>query len=99
MVKGKVPLSMDAKIVHINFKPSFSNHISEDVIHKCLECGWGIVEAEEHYCGFKEPEGSDECSLPLISLMDSNVVVPPTNIKLGKKGGVLHVINEFRDKW
>ena len=83
---------MDAKIVHIDFIPSFSDHISEDVIHQCLEHGWGIAEAEEHYYEFKEPEGSNECSLPLISLTELNVVVFPMDIKLSKKGGVPHVI-------
>ena len=90
---------MDAKVVHINFKPLFGDHISEDVIHKCLKRGWGIAEAKEHHCGFKETKGSNERSLPLISVMDSNVVVPPTNIEFGTKSGVFHVINEFRDKW
>ena len=86
--KSQVPLSVDAEIIHIDFKPSLGNHISEDVVHKCLECGWGIAEAKEHYCGFKEPKGSDEGSLPLICFMDSNVVVPPTDVELGKKDGI-----------
>ena len=90
---------MDAKIVHINFKLLFSDYISTDVIHEYLECGWCITEAKGHYCGFKEPEGSDECSFPLICLTELNVVIPPMDIKLGKEGRVIHVINEFRDKW
>ena len=27
-----------------------------------------------------------------------NVVVSPTNVKLGEQGGLFHVINEFGDK-
>ena len=97
-VEGYVPLGVDSKIIHINFKPSLSNHISEDVIHKCLECGWGIAEPEEHHSRFKEAKGGDEHSLPLIPFSNPNVVVSPTNIKLGKQGGIFHIVDEFRDK-
>ena len=98
MVGGYVSLSMDAKIIHINFKPSFCNHVGEDVVHKRLECGWGIAEPEEHYCGLKESKGSDKCCFPLIRLSYPDVVVPPPDIKLGEQGGIFHVIDEFRDK-
>ena len=30
--------------------------------------------------------------------MDSDVVVPPLNVELGKVGGVLHIIDEFGDE-
>ena len=92
-------MSVDAEIVHIDLKPSFSNHISKDVVHKHLECGWGIAEPEEHDCGFKESERSDEHSLPLVHFPNSDVVVPPTDVKFGEQGGIFHVIDEFRDKW
>ena len=92
-------MSVDAKIIHIDFKPTFCDHIGEDVVHKCLECRWGIAKPEEHYYGFKESKGSNKCSLPLIHLPNLDVVVPPTDIKLGEQGGIFHVIDEFRDKW
>ena len=90
---------MDAEVVHIDFKPMFSNHISKDVVHKRLERGWGIAEPKEHNCGFKESERSDKRSLPLIRFLNSDVVIPPTDVKLGGQGGILHVVDEFRDKW
>ena len=99
MVKGQISLSVDAEIIHIDFKPMFGNHIGEDVVHKCLECGWGIAKPEQHYGGFKESKGSDEHSLPLIHLPNSDVVVPPTDVKLGEQGGILHIIDKLRDKW
>ena len=90
---------MDAEVVHIDLKPTFSDHIGKDVVHKHLECGWGIAEPKEHDCGFKESERSDKRSLPLICFPNSDVVIPPMDIKLGEQGGILHVVDEFRDKW
>ena len=75
-----------------------SYHIGKHVVHKCLEYRWGIAETEEHYCGFKEPKGGDEHSLPLVRFMDSNVIVPPAGVGFGEKGGVFHVVDEFWDK-
>ena len=69
------------------------------MVHECLECGWGIAKSEEHYGGFKESKGGDEHSLPLICFLNSDVVVPPVDVKLGEQGRVLHVIDEFGNKW
>ena len=75
---------MDTKVIHIDFKPTFSDHVCEDVVHKCLECGRGIAEPEEHDGGFKESERGDKRSLQLIHFLDSDVVIPPTDVKLGE---------------
>ena len=99
MVKCWISLSVDAEVVHIDLKPTFSDHISKYVVHKCLERGWGIAESKEHNCGFKESERSDKCSLPLIHFLNLDVVIPPTDVKFGEQGGILHVVDEFRNKW
>ena len=41
------------KVVHVDDKPSFSDHISEGIIHEMLECGGGVVETKEHDSRFK----------------------------------------------
>ena len=41
------------EVVHVDDKPSFSNHVSKGVIHEMLKCGGGVVETEEHNGGFK----------------------------------------------
>ena len=92
-------MGVDAKIVHVDFKPSFGDHVSKDVVHKRLERGWGIAEPEEHNCGFKESERGDERSLPLVRFPNSDVVVSPADVKFGEQGGVFHVVDELRDKW
>ena len=63
------------------------DHILIDVVHECLESGWGIAEAKGHYCGFIESEGRLEGSFVFISFADLNIVVSPSNIKLGKITG------------
>ena len=40
----------------------------------------------------------DEGSLPLIQFLDANIVVSPSNVKLGEIGRVLHVVYKFRDE-
>ena len=91
-------MSVDAKIIHINFKPTFCDHVSKDMVHKRLECGWGIAKPKEHYSGFKESKGGDEHSLPLVCFMNADVVVSPMDVKLSEQGGVLHVVNEFQNE-
>ena len=68
------------------------------MVHERLESGWSVTEPKEHDGRFKESERSDECSLPLVLFTNADVVEPPLNIKLGKDRGVLHVVNQFRDK-
>ena len=63
------------------------------MVHEGLEHRRSIAEAKKHDCGFIEAEGSDECSLPLILLLDANVVVSPSDVKLHEKSGILHVID------
>ena len=84
---------MNTEIIHIDLKPLFCNHVSEDVVHKCLKCWWGIAETKEHDSGFKETKGSDKCGFPLILFVNANVVVSPSHIKLGEQSGILHVID------
>ena len=89
---------MNAKIIHIDFKPSFSDHVREDMIHKGLECRRCIAKTKEHHCGFIKTKGSDEGCFPLIQFLDLNVVVSPLNVEFSEINGVFHIINEFRNK-
>ena len=84
---------MDAQIIHVDLKPFLQDHISEDMIHECLECWRSIAETEKLDCGFIEAEGSDECGLPLIFFSNANVVISPSDIEFGEESGVFHVIN------
>ena len=99
MVEGKVIFGVDTNVVHIYFQPFFCYHVSEDVVHKGLECRWCIAKPEEHHCWFKESKGSDKGGFPLVFFMNVNVVIAPLNVEFHEEGGILHVVDEFWDEW
>lgn len=84
-------------VVHVDFKSFLLNVVCKDMVHEGLKHGWGITEAKKHDCRFKKACWSNKHHLPLVLLSDPNVVVAPSYVELGKYGGVLHVINEFRN--
>ena len=98
MVEGKVIFGVDTDVVHVNFQPLFSYHVGEDVVHEGLECRWRVAEPKEHHHWFKKLHGCDEDSFPLVFFTNADVVIAPSDVKLREEGGILHVIDEFRDK-
>ena len=93
MMECEVTLGMNSQIIHIDFEPTLSDHICEDVVHERLESGWSITEPKEHDGRFKESKRSDECSFPLVFFANANVVKPPSDVELGEDCGVLHVVD------
>ena len=63
------------------------------MVHECLECQRSIAETEEHDCGFIEAKGGDKRCLPLVFFSNADVIITPSHIELGEKGGIFHVIN------
>ena len=88
----------DEEVIHVDDEPSFSDHVSEGVICESLKRGGGVVETKEHNHWFKESLVCDEGGLPLMAIFDMNVVVPPTNIKLGEVASILQLVHEVRDE-
>ena len=86
------------KVVHVDDEPSFSDHISERVVHESLECGRGVAKAKEHDCQFEESFVRDEGRLPLVAIFDADIVVPPTNIEFGEVASVFQLVHEVGDK-
>jgi len=78
----------DEEVIHINDEPSFSDHVSEGVIHKSLEGGGGVGEAKEHDGRFEEAFVGDEGGFPLMPVFNTDVVVAPPNIELGEDFGI-----------
>ena len=99
MVEGKVIFSVDIDVVHINFQPFFCYHVGKDVVHKGLECRWCIAKSKEHHCWLKKSQGGDEGGFPLVFFTNADVVIAPSDVELCEEGGILHVVDEFRDKW
>ena len=98
VVQFKVILGMYPQVVHVNLEPLFGDHVGENMVHECLKSRRGIAEPKEHYSRFKEAKQSDERSFPLVFLPDVNVVISPSNIKLGEQCRVFHIINQLRDE-
>ena len=63
-----------------------------------MECGGGISEAKEHYCGFEETFVGDESGFPLMSIFDSDIVVSPSDVKLGEDFHPLEFIDKVRNE-
>jgi len=84
----------DEEVIHIDDKPSFSNHVSEGIVHKSSEGGGGVGEAEEHNGRFKEAFVGNKGGLPLMSIFDADVVVAPSDVKLSED----FCISEFVDE-
>ena len=62
----------------------FGDHVSENMVHEGLKSAGGIAESEEHDSWFKKSKRSDECSFPLIFLMNMDVVVTPANVEFSE---------------
>ena len=75
-------------IVHIDCHVSFINEVLKDVVHHGLEGGRAVGEAEEHDQGFKEAPIRSEGSFPLVSLLDSYIVVSPTYVQFHEVSGL-----------
>ena len=75
---------VDEKIIHVDNEPSFGNHIAEGVVHETLEGGGGVGESKEHHGRFEEPFMGNEGCFPLVTILDSYVVVPPSDVELSK---------------
>ncbi|PFH45348.1 hypothetical protein AMATHDRAFT_160641, partial [Amanita thiersii Skay4041] len=61
----------DKNVVHINNHPTLGNFCSEYIIHHGLKCHWRTP-----IC--------PECGLPLITIFDPDVIIPPANIHFRK---------------
>ena len=85
-------------VIHVNDEPSFGNYISEGGVHEGLE-GWQrITLAKEHNQQLIEAIRGDEHSLPLISFLDVDVVIPPSYVHFGEVFGSIQSIDEGRDE-
>ena len=97
LVEGGVR-GIDEKVVHVDYEPSFGDHIAEGVVHEPLEGCGGISESEEHHGRFEEPLMGDEGGLPLVSILDSYIVISPSNIELGEDLSISQFIYEVGDE-
>ena len=86
------------EVIHIDDKPSFSNHVSEGIVHELLKRHRGVAETEEHHGWFEESFVGDESGFPLMTVFDADVVVSRANIKLGKVVSIFQLVHEVGDE-
>ena len=79
---------VDENVIHVDDKPAFGNHVMEGVVHESLKSSRGIGKPKEHDGGFKQSFVGNEGCLPLVTVLDSYIVVSPANVKLGENFGV-----------
>ena len=77
----------DEDVIHVDDYNSFINEFSEDVIHHRLEHRRAVSETKEHDKRFKQASVHPEGCLPLVSILDSHIVVSPSDLQFGE---VLH---------
>jgi hypothetical protein len=73
---------VDQNVIHVDCDVSFIDELAKDEIHHGLEGGWGICEAKEHDHQFEEATIRFEGRLPLVTIANAYIVVPPPNIQL-----------------
>ena len=93
-----VIVRVDKKVVHVNDEPAFRDHVPERVGHESLKGGWGVGHAEEHDGWFIESSVGDEGGFPLVTFLYSDIVIPPSYVKLGEDLGVFKFVNEVRNQ-
>jgi len=91
-------LRVNQNVVKVDAYQALHDEVLEDVIHHALEGGRAISEAKKHHQGFKQPSVSLEGSLPLITLSNSDIIVTPANIQLGKVLCPSELVYELRNK-
>jgi hypothetical protein len=69
--------------------------VPKDVIHHGLEHHRQIGEPKEHDHGFEEPLICFEHCLPLVPIVDVDIIVAPSYVKLHEQGVASDAINEF----
>ena len=69
------------EVIHVDDKLSFSDYVSEHIIHEVLERCNGVIKAKEHDSGFKESFVGDEGHFPVVTGFDADIVVSPMNIE------------------
>jgi hypothetical protein len=72
---------------------SLCDKVLEDLIHHSLEGGWTIGETKVQHKWLKEAAICVEGCLPLVALSDTDIIVSPVHVELGKVAHTLEVMD------
>ena len=91
-------LQVDQDVVKVYTYQALHDEVSENVIHHGLEGGQTVGKAKKHHQRLEQPSVGSEGSLPLVTLLDSDIIVPPANIQLGEILRPSELVYELRDE-
>jgi hypothetical protein len=77
-------LREDEDVVEVHTNHAFHDEVLENVVHHHLEGGGRISESEKHHLGLVEATISAKHCLPLVTLLDPNILVPHRTSSLVK---------------
>jgi hypothetical protein len=89
----------DKDVVQVDTDHSFRDEVLEDVVHHGLKIGQTIGETKEHDQRFKEFLVGAECSFPLVTFFDLDIVVPPVDIQFCKVTYALEMTGKVKNQW
>src|SRR6266702_3349455 len=78
----------DTDIVHIDSYCGsewfvLEDNITIDEVHHRLEGRWGVGETEVHHRRFEESVSGFKCCLVFVSITNSYVIIPPSDVEFG----------------
>ena len=90
-------------IIHVNANGSTKEFVlsydrAKDVVHHCLEGGWGVSEAKEHDSWFIEAVACFEGGFVFVALLDVDIVIPPMDVQFSINVSALQVCDKVRDE-
>ncbi|KDQ25396.1 hypothetical protein PLEOSDRAFT_1045877, partial [Pleurotus ostreatus PC15] len=91
-------LGVDQNVIQIDNDHTFHNELPEEVVHHGLEGRRAVGQSEEHYQQLEESARSPKHGLPLVTLLDLDVVETPLDVELGEVASVPEFIHQVRDE-
>ena len=67
-------------------------------VHEHLERGRGIAHSKVHYFWLERAEARFECCFPLVSVLDSDIIIPPSHVEFGEDPCVSNLLYQIWDK-
>ncbi|SRR5260221_3043489 len=95
---GEASLCMYNTIIHIEVEVAFTDFLLKFIVHHSLEGGWGVSQAKEYNCWFKESVACFKGSLPFVSFLDVDVVISPLYIELPVPFFSQEAVDKVRDQ-
>jgi len=85
----------DENIIQVYYHYPFSDEVSEDVVHYCLEGSQTVSYSKEHHQRFEQAMVGMEGGLPLVSRLDAYVVETLADVQFSKVFGSGKLQDEF----